>query len=177
VRPVGWLDSSPIDRNNSGSLESNVDTQNCRYRSGGFGEVKLLVHGYAEQRRSSKIDESIAPWHDRRPISQNVAMDDAIKDRIRELMFFVVPDPDEEITDEVLEKSEAVGYDEGEQMKAEFRSLIESLADHPEVRQAVLESLDNMAASGAEAQGDDVEWRNVCDVMGRRIRRVLEPIL
>ncbi len=104
-------------------------------------------------------------------------MDDAIKDRIRELMFFVVPDPDEEITDEVLEKSEAVGYDEGEQMKAEFRSLIESLDDHPEVRRTVLESLDDMAASGDETRGDDVEWRNVCDVMGRRIRRVLEPIL
>jgi len=104
-------------------------------------------------------------------------MDDAIKNRIRELMFYVVPDPDEEITDDVLEKSEAVDYEEGERLKAEFRSLIESLHDHPEVRQTVLTSLDDIESSGDEVRGDDIEWRNVCDVSGRRIRRTLEPIL
>lgn len=92
-------------------------------------------------------------------------------------MFFVVPDPDEEITDEVLEKSESVGHEEGEKLKAEFRLLIESLDDHPDVRQTVLAALDDMEASGDEAHGDDVEWMNVRDVTGRRIRRALEEIL
>jgi hypothetical protein len=104
-------------------------------------------------------------------------MDDAIKAGIRELMFYVVPDPDEEITDDILEKSEAVGYEEGQRLKSEFRSLIESLDGHPEARQTVLASLDDIDSSGDEVRGDDIEWRNVCDVLGRRIRRALEPIL
>lgn len=92
-------------------------------------------------------------------------------------MFYVVPDPDEEITDEVLERSEAVDYDEGQALKAEFRAIIESLDSYPDVRSTVLEALDDMDASSKEARGDDVEWRNVCDVMGRRIRRVLADLL
>jgi hypothetical protein len=104
-------------------------------------------------------------------------MNDQTKSRIGELMFYVVPDPDEDITDEVLERSEAVGYEESQVLKAEFRSLIESLDSHPTVRQTVLSSLDDMDANNKEARGDDVEWKNVCDVMGRRIRRALAKLL
>jgi len=104
-------------------------------------------------------------------------MDEKTKTRLRELMFYVVPDPDEEITDEVLERSEAVDYDEGQALKAEFRTIIESLDRYPDVRSTVLEALDDMDASSKEARGDDVEWRNVCDVMGRRIRRLLADLL
>lgn len=104
-------------------------------------------------------------------------MDDAVRRRLRELLFFVVPDPDEEIDDEVLARTEAIDWEEGERLKAEFRSMIESLDDHEEVRRQVLESLDAMKASGDEARGDDVEWLNVCDVHGRRIRKALNEIL
>jgi len=104
-------------------------------------------------------------------------MDDHTKARIRELIFYVVPDPDEVITEDVLEASEAVEWDEAEQMKAEFRALIESLDDDVEVRRVVLSALDDMDASSNEARGDDIEWMNVRDVMGRRIRRALAPIL
>ena len=104
-------------------------------------------------------------------------MDDHTKSRIGELMFHVVPNPDEEITDEVLERSESVGYEESQLLKAEFRSLVESLDAHPAVRQTVLSSLDDMNASSKEALGDDIEWKNVCDVMGRRIRRSLAELL
>ncbi len=47
-------------------------------------------------------------------------MDDLIKARIRELMFHVVPDPDEDITDDVLTRSEAVDYEGGNQLKSDF---------------------------------------------------------
>ena len=76
-------------------------------------------------------------------------MDDRTKRRIRELMFHVVPDPDEIITDEILAQSEQVNYQDAQQMKAEFRSIIESLDD----------------------------WMNVRDVMRRRIRNALAPVL
>ena len=104
-------------------------------------------------------------------------MDDHTKSRIRELMFHVVPDPDEIITDEVLERSEAVGYEDEERMKAEFRQLIESLDDFADVRRIILAALDDMNASGNEATGDDVEWMNVRDVMGRRIRKTLTGLI
>ena len=104
-------------------------------------------------------------------------MDDHTKERIAELMFYVVPDPDEVITDEVLARSEAVGHEEGERLKREFRNLIKSLGDYPEVRSKVLKALGEMEASDNEAHGDDVEWMNVRDVHGRRIRRALAPVL
>ena len=104
-------------------------------------------------------------------------MDEQTKSRIRELMFHVVPDPDEEITGEVLAKSESVDHDEGQQLEAEFRSIIKSLDDYPSVRRTVLAALDNMDVSGDEARGDDVEWMNVRDVMGRRIREALAEVL
>jgi hypothetical protein len=104
-------------------------------------------------------------------------MNDQTKSRIRELMFYVVPDPDEKITEEVLERSEAVDYKEANRLKVEFRSIIESLDDHPTTRQTILAALDDLEASTNEARGDDVEWQNVCDVMGRRIRRTLDEIL
>ncbi len=104
-------------------------------------------------------------------------MDDQSKSRVRELMFYVVPDPDEVIDEYVLARSEAVGFEEGQRLKAEFRSLIESLDDWPIVREIVLNALNDMDASSDEATGDDVEWMNVRDVMGRRIRKVLEPVL
>jgi hypothetical protein len=104
-------------------------------------------------------------------------MDDKTKSRIRELMFHVVPDPDEDITDEVLAKSESIGFEADQQLQAEFRSIIESLDDHPSVRTSVLAALDDMDASGDEARGDDVEWMNVRDVMGRRIREALAEVL
>ena len=103
-------------------------------------------------------------------------MDERTKSRIGDLMFYVVPDPDEVITDDVLSRSEAVDYEEGEILKKEFRSLIESL-DFPDVRDKVLAALDDMEASSNEAHGDDTEWMNVRDVHGRRIRRALAPIL
>jgi hypothetical protein len=34
-----------------------------------------------------------------------------------------------------------------------------------------------MDVSGDEARGDDVEWMNVRDVMGRRIRKALAEVL
>lgn len=103
-------------------------------------------------------------------------MDNETKARLRHLMFYVVPDPDEEITDEVLERSEAVDYEEGNWLKAEFRSIIEALDEHPDVRRTVLSALDDLEASTNEST-DDLEWRNVCDVMGRRMRRALDEIL
>jgi len=110
-------------------------------------------------------------------VSYNGNMNDRMKSRIRELVFHVVPDPDEDITDEVLAKSESVDYEEGQQLKAEFRSIIESLDDYPEVRATVLAALDDMEASSNEARGDDVEWMNVRDVTGRRIRKALAEVL
>ena len=104
-------------------------------------------------------------------------MDDPTKARIRQLMFHVVPDPDEDITDDVLARSEAVDYEEGKQLKSEFRSLIEALNEHPEARQTVLDAFDEINASADDSVGDAVEWKNVSDVMGRRIRRALEPLL
>jgi hypothetical protein len=104
------------------------------------------------------------------------SMNEKTKARLIELMFHVVPDPDEVITDDVLSRCEAVDHEEGEILKKEFRSLIEAL-DHPDIRDKVLTSLDEMAASDKEAHGDDVEWMNVRDVHGRRIRRALAPIL
>ncbi len=104
-------------------------------------------------------------------------MKERTRDRLVELMFYVVPDPDEVITEEVLARSEAVGYEEGEKLKREFRNLIKSLDDHPEVRSKVLKALGEMEASDKEAHGDDVEWMNVRDVHGRRIRRALAPVL
>lgn len=104
-------------------------------------------------------------------------LDDATKARLNELMFYVVPDPDENIDDNVLDQSEEVGWEEAQQLKGEFRSIIESLDGHPEVRQVVLSALDDMDASSQEALGNDKEWINVCDVMGRRIRRALAPLL
>ena len=103
-------------------------------------------------------------------------MDVQTKSRISELMFHVVPDPDEVITGDVLSRCEAVDYEEGEILKKEFRSLIESL-DFPDIRDKVLASLDEMEASSNEFHGDDTEWMNVRDVHGRRIRRALAPIL
>lgn len=104
-------------------------------------------------------------------------MDDQTKSRIRDLMFYVVPDPDEVIDDDVLARSEAVSFEEGQRLKAEFRSLIESLDDLPDVRYTVLDALNDMDASSGEATGDAVEWMNVRDVMGRRIRKALAPLL
>ena len=104
-------------------------------------------------------------------------LDDATKARLNELMFYVVPDPDEVIDDDVLDRTEEVDWEEAQQLKAEFRSIIESLDDHPDVRQVVLSALDDMDASSQESLGNDKEWVNVCDVMGRRIRRALAPLL
>ena len=81
-------------------------------------------------------------------------MDDLTRVRIRELMFHVVPDPDEDITDDVLARAEAVGYEEGKQLKLEFRSLIEALSEHPEARQTVLDALDEINVSASESRGD-----------------------
>lgn len=104
-------------------------------------------------------------------------MDETTKSRIRELMFHVVPDPDEEITENVLARSEAVDYEEGQQLMAEFRALIDSLDDYPEVQSTVLAALDDMDASSNEVTEDSVEWTNVRDVMGRRIRKALAQLL
>jgi len=104
-------------------------------------------------------------------------MNEQTESRIRELMFHVVPDPEEVITDEVLAKSDSVDYEEGQQLKTEFRSIIESLDEYPSVQRTVLAALDDMAASSNEARGDDVEWMNVRDVMGRRIRQALAEVL
>ena len=79
-------------------------------------------------------------------------MDDQTKSRIRELMFYVVPDPDEVITDEVLERSEAVDYEEGNRLKAEFRSIIESLDEYPDVRQTILAALDDLQGPACEPE-------------------------
>jgi len=92
-------------------------------------------------------------------------------------MFYVVPDPEEIIDEEVLERSEAVGCEEDQRLRTEFRSLIESLDDWPDVRKTVLNALDAMDESSEDATGDVVEWMNVRDVMGRRIRKALEPVL
>ncbi|MEO2015140.1 MAG: hypothetical protein ABGZ53_12290 [Fuerstiella sp.] len=97
--------------------------------------------------------------------------------RIRELMFFVVPDPDEDITDDVLARTEEVDYDESQRLKAEFRSLIESMEEWPEERSTVLSALHEMDASSNDAPGNVVEWENVRDVMGRRIRKALARAL
>ena len=104
-------------------------------------------------------------------------LDDATKTRLTELMFYVVPDPEEVLSDEMLEQSEAVGWEEAEQLKAEFRNIVESAVPDEDVRRTVLESLDAMAASGDEAHGDDVEWMNVRDVMGRRIRWAMAQVI
>ena len=92
-------------------------------------------------------------------------MNEQTKSRIRELMFYVVPDPEEVITDEVLAKSESVDLEEGQQLKTEFRSIIELLDEYPSVQRTVLAALDDMDASSNEARGDDVEWMNACDAL------------
>ena len=104
-------------------------------------------------------------------------MDDQSTSRVRELMFHVVPDPDEVIDEDVLARSEAVGLEESQRLKAEFRSFIESLDDWPNVRQTVLDALSEMDASSNDAPGNVVEWMNVRDVMGRRIRKALAQVL
>jgi hypothetical protein len=104
-------------------------------------------------------------------------MDKQAKSRIRELMFYVVPDPDEVIDDDVLARTEEVDYEEGERLKTEFLSLIESLEDWPEERSVVLNALCEMEASSRDAPGNVVEWENVRDVMGRRIRTALARVL
>ena len=104
-------------------------------------------------------------------------MDDHTQSRIRQLIFHVVPDPDEVITDEVLERSEAVGYNEEKRMKVEFRQLIESLDDFADVRRIILAALDDLDACSNDATGDEVEWMNVRDVMGRRIRKALTGLI
>ena len=104
-------------------------------------------------------------------------MDEATKIRLRELMFHVVPDPDEDVTDDVIEKDRRVDYEESLVLIAEFRSIIEALDDHPDIRRVVLDALDNIEESTNEEPGDLVEWMNVTEVMGRRIRRALGPIL
>ena len=107
-------------------------------------------------------------------------MNDQMKSRIRELMFHVVPDPEEiieeVITDEVLAKSESVDYEEGQQLKAEFRSIIESLDEYPEVRRTVLAALNDMDANSNQTGGND-EWLAIQSVMGRRIRKALAEVL
>jgi len=100
-----------------------------------------------------------------------------LKSRIRELMFHVVPDPEEVITDEVLAKSESVDYEEEQKLKAEFRSIFESLDEYPGAKKTVLAALDDMEASSKEARGDTVEWMNVREVMGRRIRKAMAEVL
>lgn len=62
-------------------------------------------------------------------------------------------------------------------LKVEFRRLVSELPELSHVSDKVLASLDQIEASGEEARGDDVEWRNVCDVHGRRIHRTLAPLL
>ena len=78
---------------------------------------------------------------------------------------------------EVLAKCESVDHEEGEQLEAEFRAIIELLDEYPVVRRTVLAALDDMEATNNEARGDDVEWMNVRDVMGRRIRKALAEVL
>jgi len=92
-------------------------------------------------------------------------------------MFYVVPDPDEVIDDDVLARTEEVDYEEGELLKKEFRSVIESLDEWPEERFVVLNALCEMEASSRDTPGDVVEWENVRDVMGRRIRTALARVL
>ena len=104
-------------------------------------------------------------------------MDDPTKSRIRELLFHVVPDPDEEITDEVLERTEAVDYEDGKKLEAEFRAIFEEMDEYPGVCKAVLESLDHIEVAANEVRGDDTEYMNVCEVMGRRIHKALGTIL
>ena len=86
-------------------------------------------------------------------------MDEQSKSRLRELMFHVVPDPDEVIDDDVLARCEAVGFEEGQRLKAEFRSLVESLDDWPDVRQTVLDSLNDMDDVSNDVPVDAVEWK------------------
>ena len=104
-------------------------------------------------------------------------MDSRWKDRIRELMFYVVPDPDEVITDEVLARSGAINFQEEAKFQAEFRALIEELEEWPDVRDVVLDALNTMDESSKDSPSDAVEWQNVYDVMGRRIRRALAKVL
>jgi len=102
-------------------------------------------------------------------------MDDKKKKRIKELLFYLVPNPDEEVTDELIERSASVSYEEGERLKAEFRSLIESLDDHPKTRRTVLAALDDME-SNSEHTEDDKDWLTIHSVMGRRIHRALAQV-
>lgn len=106
-------------------------------------------------------------------------LDETTKSRLAELMFHIVPNPDEELTDEVLAASEAVTFDEVEVMKVEFRSLVASLDEYPEIRDAVLEGLDDIAGAAADSgqMRSNVEWANTCDVVGRRIWKVMQPLL
>lgn len=106
-------------------------------------------------------------------------LDDKTKDHIKELMFHTVSDPDEVITDEVLAKTESVNYDESVAMKKEFRAFIEGLNDHPNIRMIVLEGLDDLIAVGNQPGGghSSVEWMNTHEVIGRRIRKAMAPLL
>ena len=104
-------------------------------------------------------------------------MNDSTKSRIRELLFHVVPDPDEEITDDVLIRTEAVDYEEGKRLETEFRAIFVEMDEYPGVCKTVLESLDRIEAAANEVRGDDTEFLNTCDEMGRRIRKAVTTIL
>lgn len=109
--------------------------------------------------------------------SNHSPVDEATKKRLSELMFHVVPDPDEDATDEVMDESGKVDYDESLVLIAEFRSIIESLDGHPDVRHIVLHALDDIEASTIDEPLNLVEWMNTTEVLGRRIKRALGPLL
>ena len=79
----------------------------------------------------------------------------------------------------MLEESELVSFDDAQVMKLEFRSINEGLSQYPDIQQAVLDGLDDIegAAKESGATGSDVEWVNTCDVVGRRIRKAMQPPL
>lgn len=87
-------------------------------------------------------------------------MNETTKTRLRELMFYVVPDPDEDVTDEVMEKTGKIDYDKSIVLKAEFRTIIESLDARPRVRRVVLEALDDIYDLENETPIIVVEWVN-----------------
>ena len=99
------------------------------------------------------------------------------KSRLRKLMYHVVPDPDGDITDDVLAKLESVDREELEKLKAEFRSILESLDEYPSVRRTVLAALEFLEASSHAAMGSGIEWMDLRDIMGRRIRKAMAEVL
>ena len=85
-------------------------------------------------------------------------LDETMKSRLAELLFHVIPDPDEEWNDEALAASEDVAFEEGEAMKTE----ISSPNEYSEVRQLCLKGWKRLLGQRkTRERGDRMSSRSI----------------